>query len=418
MLFRRLTKKGNNVFWYSLFTGLILLFTNVYIADAQQNSILEQQRKKLLKEIELTTKLLKKTQISKEAALDRYITLQKQIKKRERLISNLKKEILATNKSITRSQNVITSLQEDIERLQNEYAQLARNAYRHQLSNSSALFIFSSRSFNEAFRRWQYIRQYDAYRKKQAKLIQETQNRLGKKINDLEKKKHDKVALLGEQSNQRNILSQERDTRNNIYKDLKKDESRLKSDLAEQQKAHAELKAAVESVIYAETEVINANSKNPAIAEAPANPSTRLSENEMTSHFKNTKGSLPWPVKDGIVTKHFGKQAHPTLKKIQITNNGIDLRTEEDTEVRAIFTGEVSGIQFIPGYSNTLILKHGEYFTVYSNLEEVYVEKGDWVEGLQTLGLVSRNRKTQTSEMHFEVWRKKTRLNPIDWLKR
>ena len=387
------------------------------IAMGQQYEELEQQRKKLLREISLTTSLLKETQKSKEAALDRYITLQKQIKKREKLISTLKKEISFTDNSIDRSGVVIASLQEDIDRLQDEYSQLARTAYRQKLTNSNTLFIFSSKSLNEAFRRWQYIRQYDNYRKKQAALIQETQLRLKERIAQLESKKKEKEDLLLNQSTQKNILSSERDTRNTIYKSLKSDESRLKSNLAEQQRAHKKLKAAIEEIIFTASDNAAATETT---TPAPTTPTgnTRMSASELTNHFQDLKGQLPWPVQDGVITKHFGKQAHPTLPKIQITNNGIDLRTENKAEVRSIFKGEVTGIQFIPGYSNTVILKHGEYFTVYSNLEVVYVKKGDWIEGLQSLGYVSTNRKTSTSEIHFEVWRKKTRLNPADWMKR
>jgi len=382
---------------------------------AQQRSELEQKKKKLLREIALTSKLLKETTSSKEAALDRYVTLQKQIKKREKLISTLKREINFVNASIERTTDVVKALNEDIHRLETEYAQLIRTAYRQKLTSSPILFVLSAESFNEGFKRWQYVKQYDAYRNKQAQLINETKAKLAEKIRSQETRRKEKNKLLKDQQGQKTLLATELDTRNNMYRSLKKDESRLKSDLKEFNKLKERLESAIKDVIALETRKDKATDPT---SNSIKTKTHAISFEKMTTDFMNSRGTLPWPVQNGVITRHFGKQAHPTLRKIEITNNGVDLRTEKNAPVRAIFNGEVAGIEFIPGYSNTVILKHGDYYTVYSNLEDVTVEKGEFVSGMQQLGTVNMNRKTQSSELHFEVWRQKTRLNPIDWVRK
>lgn len=403
------------------------------MAFAQSKKELEREREKLLREISVTSKVLKKTTKNKTAALNRYVTLQKQIKKRKRLVRTIQKEIAYTNGSIERSSTVIEALHDDINRLKAEYTELAQKAYRQKLSNTTLVFVFSANNFNEAFRRWQYIKQYDNYRKKQAVLIQETQARLSTKVATLEKRRLKKEKLLREQQKQANLLSNEMKESDSMYKNLQKDEKRLKTELNEYRVAHKKLTNAIESVILAESSKKIRSSRNKSSSSSTPtatndnnkenNTSTTISQEKEISDlavisktFKTKKGKLPWPVKSGIITRYFGTQAHPTLKKIQITNNGIDIQTNEATEARAIFEGEVAGIQFIPGYNNTLIVKHGDFFTVYSNLEEVYVEQGDYIKQRQEIGRISTNAQTNATEIHFEIWQNKKRLNPLDWI--
>ncbi|MEZ4952357.1 MAG: peptidoglycan DD-metalloendopeptidase family protein [Saprospiraceae bacterium] len=138
----------------------------------------------------------------------------------------------------------------------------------------------------------------------------------------------------------------------------------------------------------------------------------------MSAGFRQSKGVLPWPVQQGVITSYFGRQPHPTIKSVEIVNNGIDIRTDHGSQVQAVYEGTVVGTQFIPGFDYMVILQHGEYYTVYSNLQEVKVRKGDKVRIRQSVGVVSTDRKTNTAEVHFELWREKTRLDPTDWVKR
>jgi septal ring factor EnvC (AmiA/AmiB activator) len=138
----------------------------------------------------------------------------------------------------------------------------------------------------------------------------------------------------------------------------------------------------------------------------------------VSKEFQGNRGKLPWPVKNGIITGHFGRQPHPTIPNIEIVNNGIDIQTDQGAPVRSVFEGTVVGTQYVPGFDYMVILQHGDYYTVYSNLAELSVKKGDKVAIRQNIGKVSTDSKTNTSEVHFEIWKEKTRLNPQEWVGR
>jgi len=408
-----------------LFLACILL-SSLNFSQAQVRKDLEDRRRKLLREIELTSKLLNKTTTNKAAALDRYVTLRKQVQKRELLVETLRKEIQFTDLSIDRTTNVVDALSRDIERLENEYGELLRQAYRRKKNNSSITYVFSAETVNQSFQRWQYLKQYDEYRKRQAQLILETKATLTDKKSQLEETKLEKEGLITTSERQAALLSAELGDRSKLLSSLRKDEKRLKNELRAQRTDHERLNDAIESAIRKDMAVrrkkertrtpSTKKKRNEPLNSKPKVKDESIALNRLAGNFRNNRGRLPMPVKNGIVTKRFGKQAHPTLPKIQITNNGIDIRTEHHANVFSIFEGKVVSKQFIPGYQNMLIVQHGDYYTVYSNLDKVFVQKGDKVKTLQNLGTVAMDRKTRVSEVHFEVWRDKARLNPEDWV--
>ncbi len=398
-----LTKK-----WLCLVAAVLLCLT----AFAQQKKELEERRKRLMQEIELTSSLLNETTRNRAATYDLYVTLQNQIVKRKQLVLTLRKEIQYTAENIERTQEVIAALESDTEQLKEEYAEMARRAYRFKLSNNHLFFLFSADDFNDAFQRWRYLKQYDEYRKKQAHLIMETQKTLEQKIENLELRKAEKETLLSSEVQQHRLLNKELEDKNKILQALRSDEKRLKKDLATQEKDRRRLDDSIKDIIRSEVAV--KKKKEPITVEIINSESGK----DATRLFQSQRGKLPWPVSKGVITRRFGKQAHPTLKKIEISNNGIDIRTDRMAEVRAVFEGKVVGLTFVPGYNNMLIIQHGDYYSVYSNLDEVFVDKGDKVDAKQALGKLSVNSKSNVSELHFEVWREKTRLNPADWVRR
>lgn len=406
-----------------LFLFLFLSIISFNLLHAQVRKDLEERRRKLIKEIELTSNLLNKTTKSKAAALDRFIALRNQIQKREELVSTIREEIDFTDLSIDRATSVVNALTEDIERLEKEYGELLRQAYRRKKNNNTITFIFSAESVNQGFRRWQYLKQYDQYRKKQAQLIRETKATLTDKKNQLERTKFEKEKLILSVEQQAVILNAELGDKSKLLRSLKRDESRLKKELKKQRADHEGLNSAIEKVIRKDmaSRRKKERSKKPSKKNEPLNKKPKADDavrlSRLSGDFKKNKGKLPMPVEDGIITKRFGKQPHPTLPRIQITNNGIDIRTERNAEVFAIFEGKVVSKQFIPGYQNMLIIQHGGYYTVYSNLEKVSVKKGDQVGTRQKIGVVAINRKSNVSEVHFEVWKDKERQNPEEWVK-
>ena len=380
---------------------------------------LEEKRKQLLREIEQTTRLLKQTKQNREATYSRYVTLQRQINRRLQLIKTLQQEVLLLLENVERTTGAVEALSDDVTRLKSEYAIMVRHAYRQRLMRNDWLFVLSATSFNDAFRRWQYLRQYDRYRQKQAKLILGTQETLLAKIASLEKRKSEKERLLAAEERQSEMLGLEISAKNRILEELKGDENRLSRQLRGKEKAAKKLTAAIENIIKAEMEKARLEEER-ATANVNVSPSTAAGKSSasLTAEFRASKGALPLPVRNGLITSYFGKQQHPTIKTVQIVNNGIDIRTDQGAQVQSIFEGTVVGTQFIPGFDYMVILQHGEYYSVYSNLQEVKVRKGDRVGIRQSVGIVSTDRKTNTAEVHFEIWKGKTRLNPAHWVKK
>ncbi len=409
-------KPGRSLhFAKKIFTLLLILAVCASAFGQQSRKSLEEKRKKLLREIEQTSGLLKQTKENREATFSRYLTLQKQISKRRQLLETMQAEIQLIVENVDRTVEVVNALNDDIGNLKTEYAKMARHAYRQRLTRTDWLFLFSAKSFNDAFRRWQYLRQYDRYRQKQAHLIVETQKTLLDKIAMLEERKQEREHLIDSEKRQSEMLGLEMTAKNRMLEDLKGDEARLARELDQKRTAAEKLSAAIEKVILEEIEKAK-KAERPAVAGSGPKPSTTPETNVLSKDFQNNKGKLPWPVKNGVITGYFGRQQHPTIKSVEITNNGIDIRTDQGSPVRAVFEGTVVGTQFIPGFDYMVIIQHGEYYTVYSNLEEVSVKKGDKIAVRQNLGKVSTNRKTNASEVHFEIWREKTRLNPVEWV--
>jgi len=305
------------------------------------------------------------------------------------------------------------------------------------------LFLLSAENINQIFRRWIFLRKYDRFRKNHADAIAFTKNALSKKITNLEDTHRKKENLLIALQGQKSTLSTEMVDKEKLLKVLEKDESRFRQDLQKKQEAHEALNQAIERIIQEEirkqvdearrpkpskptttapvaTNTAPVTAPPPNTVNTPSNTSEEedaaIPEDGVSIAFKQTRGQLPWPVENGFISRGFGRQKHPTLRNIEITNNGVDIRTDAFAVVRAIYEGKVAGVQFIPGHAYTVILQHGNYYTVYSNLSETNLSKGDRVKSKQVIGRVSSNAITGASELHFELWHQKTRLNPAGWI--
>ena len=307
---------------------------------------------------------------------------------------------------------MVGALSEDIDRLKSEYTDLVRAAYRARLQHSWLTFILSSRSFNEAFRRWQYLRQYQRFRSRQAKLILATQESLQSKLVQLEKDREDKSVLLSTERNQHIALGREKNAQDQLLNKLKKNEANILAQIKEQEAAKEELNQAIEQAIAAEMARIRREERASRTSSTASNNRTSVSE-EDSGAFASLKGRLRWPI-DGEITKRFGRQPHPTVKGVEISNNGIDISVNGRADVSVVADGAVVSTHFVPGYRNMVLVRHGNYYTVYSNLESVTVSSGTELKAGQTVGRISK----QAGELHFEVWRQKERLNPERWIRK
>lgn len=429
---KRIGGPGLPAFLWLLLLGILCLPS---LCPAQTKVDLEEKRKKLIRDIEVTDKLLKKTTRSREATFDRFVMLQKQIERRESLIQTIADEIVESEEAIARTSAVIESLTGDIRVMQDDYGRIVRNAYRRKSLSNPLLYILSADNLNQAFRRWLFLRKYDRFRKAQAEAIVSTQNTLSKKIATLQESRAKQEALLVALQGQKSVLNNELQDKEKLLSTLKKDEDQLRADLKKKQAAHEALNQAIETVIQEEirkkvqesrrpkpSTAESPPAKAPAIASAPEKQAESSAEPDdipddaISLAFRQNRGKLPWPVENGFISKGFGRQKHPTLRNIEITNNGVDIRTDESSPVRAVFEGKVAGVQYIPGHDYTVILQHGNYYTVYSNLSETKLNKGDQVKSKQVVGRVSTNLITGASELHFELWYQKSRLNPAGWI--
>jgi len=427
--------------------GILLLLLLPLVAFAQSKKDLEEKRKKIIRDIRSTEKMIQKTAKTKEATYDRYVALKRQIESRESLIQTLEAEITAAETGIARNQQVIGSLNNDVNRMREAYGKTVRAAFRRKTLSNPILYMLSAENLNQVFRRWLFLRKYDVRRKVQAQAIRLTLEMLSKKSQVLEDTRTEKENLLVSIQGQKVTLSGELLEKDAMLRDLNKDESRLKSDLESKQAAHEALNSAIEDIIQLDVQKrVNAARSKPAPAPKPAAPEKKApnkavsrpteirpeaekpaegvskpvssAEESATLSFRKNKGRLPWPVERGFVSKGYGKQRHPTLKNIEITNNGVDIRTEEGATVRTIADGRVAGIQFVPGHDYTVIIQHGDFYTVYTNLSSTTLNKGDLVGVKHPIGQVSTNPITGTSELHFEVWEQKERMNPSLWIRK
>jgi len=410
-----------------VFVVLMLLGITSSTSFAQNKKDLETKKKELQKEISLTNKLLNETKKNKEITLDELVKLKSKINARQELISTIHQGIKLVNKQISETQRNISSLQTELEKLKKEYAKMIYYAYKNRSNFDKVMFIFSSNSFNQAYKRLKYIQQYSEYRKKQAEAIVKTQEELKTKVAELQADKQEKSALLSLEEQEKQKLAIEKAEQETTVQKLQSKEQELKSDLRKKEEAARKLQKAIEKII--EEEIRKAREAAAAAAKAnntstkPVKGSTSTTSFPMTpealklsNSFASNKGSLPWPVMEGVITDRFGQHPHPVLTGIIVNNNGIDISTTKGSIARALFDGEVSSVAIIPGGGKVVMIRHGEYLSVYSYLSDVYVKKGDKVTTKQHLGtLVSEPDKAKTT-VHLEIWKGMTKLNPEYWI--
>lgn len=372
---------------------------------------LRRQKEKTASEIEYINNLLKETNSNAKASLNRLAVLERQIKLQDNLINNITGEIGYLDTSIQQNSKRIDSLSSELESVKVKYAAMIRYANRNQNSNNQMLFLLSSQDFNQAYKRFIYLRQYADYRRKQAERISEFKNSIGGQLLEFNKRKEQKQNLLVSKVRQTQIIEQQKKQQNDVYSDLQQKEKDLKRKLDNQRKAELRLQQEIERVISDEAKkVTRKKSKEPGLALTPA-------EKVLSGDFSNNRGKFPWPVQRGLITDHFGDHPHAVLKYVVVRNSGIDITTQANAKARAIFKGEVTKVVAIPGANFAVIIRHGNYLTVYSNLSDVYVKAGQSVEIKDEIGSIFTDQNDDNKTvLKFQLWRESTKLDPEDWL--
>lgn len=401
----------NNVVSICCMMMLVLLAVP---ATAQNKSELERRKKKLQKEIRLTNKLLKETRKNKDLSVDELLKLKSKINSRSNLIAAMNSEMRLINKEIEGNRQEITGLEQELAALKSEYAKIIYYAFKHRSSYDKMMFVFASKDVNQAYKRLKYIQQYSEYRKGQAVGIVKTQEKLKLKIEDLKHTNEEKTVLVSLEKQEKQNLAIEKSEQENIVQKLQGKEQELKKKLKKSEKAKQKLQKAIQRIIEAEIRKAREAAKKAGNTSKgfPMTPEAL----KLSNSFATNKGKLPWPVKQGVITAQFGKHPHPVLAGIIINNNGIDISTTKGATSRAVFAGVVSSVAIIPGEGKVVMVRHGEYLTVYSYMSEVFVSKGDKIALKQDLGVLVNEAGKSKTQVHLEIWKGMTKLNPKYWI--
>lgn len=427
-----------------IYLWVILLVSGSILTASAQNSAavrkLEEQRKKALAEIEMTDKLLKETTQSAQSSLSRLNLLASQILSRKKVIDLLNRETQAIDSQITSLQREITNLEKELKTKQENYSRSAQRMQRRQTSQDKLLFILSAENFTQSMRRMRYLREFAYWQKQQANDILKKREEITVRQTELKATREEKQALLQSREEERKKLQGEETNQKKEVQQLNKKQKDLQAQLRKKRqqanalnrqiekliaeeiaKAEAEAKAARDRATAAKKPGEKAEpAKDERTADTKGGYAMTPAEKKLSQDFAGNRGRLPLPLEGRYtIVGHFGEQQHQQLKYVRTNNSGIDIQTAPGTDARAVFNGEVTSIFVIPGFNNSVIVRHGNYLTVYSNLSQVYVKKGDKVTTRQALGKIfSDSENGNETILHFQLWKEKTKLNPAPWLDR
>jgi len=392
---------------------------------------LKTEQSRLEKKISNTKSLLDKSKSNTEASLNELRIIDNQIKFREELVSNFDNQVRGAEIKVNEKSTEIKDLQNKLAKLKAQYKDLLLYAYKHRNKFGKMMFVFSSTNYNEAIKRGNYLERIADIQNKQFLIIRQHQGLIKNEITSIEKERLYKLAVLNEKKSEKAAIEKDKQKQEVVYKKFKQEEGALVSQLKADEKKKAVLKQKINAAIQSEIAAAEAKRKKAEAAAAAkkktsggtasTTSTTTATKPETTTEkvvnvsvdtketvalsksFEGNKGKLPWPVDKGSLTEGFGKNAHPTLDNVFTNNNGIDISSPKNSQVRAVFEGEVTSVLSIPGAGKVVIIKHGNYRTVYSNLQDTYVKSGSKVTTKQSIGSLLVSDGASVSVAHFEI---------------
>lgn len=393
--------------------GLIALLGTA--VNAQDRKTLEKKRADLEKQIRTTTALIEQAKKEQRTTQEHLKLIEGRIQAREQLIRTMGGEVRRVDQQIAEDEEMVRSLTADLQALKEEYGRMLQFAYRNRNAYDRMSYIFAASDLRQAWKRGRYLEQIAQQRTRQARLIAETQQQITERLEGLKEQRAAKVALLEEQQVERRKLDSDRAGQMSALELLRKEEGRLRETQKKQEQQRRDLDAAIRKAIEAELKPKGGAAKGGKL-DITLTPEAR----ELNNDFEKNRGKLPWPVEKGVITSRFGKQNHPVLPGIVIENNGIDITTEPNATVRAVFRGEVTSVLVMPGAGKAVIVSHGVYRSVYSNLRDVVVTKGQKLDTKQAIGTVLTDETG--SKAHLELWKVTpdglVKVDPAQWLYR
>jgi murein hydrolase activator len=390
--------------------SLVMMLVGFHL-NAQSLDELRKKKQSATEEIRYTNELLGKVSESRKATMGKLRLLNNQIDQRSQLINVMASEVSLLQGLIDDNIKVVEMLSSDLERIKLEYAQIIQFAWKNRNAYDKVLFFLSADNFNQAFRRFIYIKQYTDYRRKQSEIIASIQSILWKKSHDLESQQTSKKTVISEKEEENRLLSVQKKQQNLVARELQNQQSDLRNKLARQRRIEQTLEQEIQRIIEEEAK---------RAAKAGKTGYELTSEQKLAgTDFEQNKRRIPWPVEKGIIVEKFGIHAHPVLNNVMVNNNGVSIETAPGAKARAVFNGEVSRVFGITGGNTAVIIRHGQYLTVYSNLVNVIVKKGDKVAIRQNLGTIySDSDDGNKTILKFQIWKESQKLNPEEWLAR
>ena len=372
-------------------------------SGAQTLDELRKRKEKTQKEIEYLNSLINETGETTRATLNKLSMLNQQIELRTNLIIDYNAQLTLLQKSIGENIQTIESMNEDLAMLRSRYEGMIKQAFRNRGNYSQLVFMLSSENFNQAYKRMFYIRQMARYRKKQSEEIEMLKVSLETQTVELNNKKQEQTEILNQQMAETSKLNLEKEKQANYQKQLQKKEKELKSKLQKQQVIERKLQKDIEQLIVKEVKKAKTTTATPE-------------EKLLSSDFAKNKGRLPWPTQSGIITGRFGVYTDPVNNKLTFKNDGIDISTSPGEKARAIFNGKVM-VVFVLSGNPAVIIRHGEYLSVYSNLKEVFVKQGDNVTTKQEIGLIFTDSfEDNKTTLKFQIRKEILKLDPEEWI--
>jgi murein hydrolase activator len=397
-----------------LITAGIIIFSlslNGMILNAQSLDELRKKKQSTSEDIRYTNELLGKVNESQKTTLNRLRLLNNQIEQRNQLISAMSSEVSLLQMLIDDNTTVVEMLTSDLGKIRQEYARMVNFAWKNKNAHDKILFFLSAENFNQAYRRFIYFKQYADYRKKQTEVMVSLQNILSRKINDLQIQHETQQSVMSDKVTENIKLTVQKKEQNSIARELQKKKTDLQKKLTQQRRIEQQLAGEIQQIIEEET-------KKTAKTGKSGFEMTPEQQVNGTS-FEQNRRRLPWPVEKGIITEKFGIHPHPVLERVTVNNNGINITTETGSKARAVFNGEISRVFGITGGNMAVIIRHGQYLTVYSNLVNIIVKKGDKIATKQNLGTIyTDNGDDNKTVLKFQIWKESQKLNPEDWLVR
>lgn len=401
-----------------LFTLLLLFLTALSWGQGDKQKQLEEQKARIQKEIRAFENLLQQEKKKERSVVTEISDKNAKIKLSQKLINTTQKQTNLLSDDIYKNQLQINKLNRELKVLKEDYAEMLVKSYKSRSEQSRIMFILSSDNFLQAYQRMQLMKQYASFRKIQGEEIKVKKKELEDLNAKLNSQKKEKEKLLAENQKQKKELEEEKREQEKLIKLIKKDQKKYLADIKKKQKQTKEIDRQIDKLLK---EAIAAANRKTA---ATSGTKTAVSSNKIvltkegqivSNNFKANKGKMPWPVEKGYVSREFGTHAHPLDHTLVVNDKGVEITTEKGAEVRAVFAGEVMDVQLVAGFK-TIYVQHGDFFTIYQNLANVNVKKGDKVSLKQTLGTIFTNPVTGKTVLKFAITQNVTYLNPRSWL--